>query len=81
MTVCDLCSLGLSSNVVPMYLGEIAPKNYRGAIGIVPQLFITIGILVAQVFGIRNILGNKEGNALFFDVYSAKTATIAVLFS
>ncbi|XP_058619244.1 solute carrier family 2, facilitated glucose transporter member 5-like isoform X2 [Onychostoma macrolepis] len=52
---------GLSSNVVPMYLGEIAPKNYRGAIGIVPQLFITIGILVAQVFGIRNILGNKEG--------------------
>ncbi|KAK7128856.1 hypothetical protein R3I94_017173 [Phoxinus phoxinus] len=52
---------GLSSNVVPMYLGEIAPKNYRGAIGIVPQLFITVGILVAQVFGIRNILGNKEG--------------------
>lgn len=52
---------GLSSNVVPMYLGEIAPKNYRGAIGIVPQLFITVGILVAQVFGIRNILGNEEG--------------------
>uniref|UniRef100_A0A671PLS8 Solute carrier family 2, facilitated glucose transporter member 5 n=1 Tax=Sinocyclocheilus anshuiensis TaxID=1608454 RepID=A0A671PLS8_9TELE len=52
---------GLSSNVVSMYLGEIAPKNYRGAIGIVPQLFITIGILVAQVFGVRNILGNMEG--------------------
>ncbi|KAL0158293.1 hypothetical protein M9458_046369, partial [Cirrhinus mrigala] len=50
----------LSSNVVPMYLGEIAPKNYRGAVGIIPQLFITIGILVAQVFGIRSILGNKE---------------------
>lgn len=45
-----------------MYLGEIAPKNYRGAIGIVPQLFITVGILVAQVFGIRSILGNEEGN-------------------
>ncbi|XP_073793998.1 solute carrier family 2, facilitated glucose transporter member 5 isoform X3 [Danio rerio] len=52
---------GLSSNVVPMYLGEIAPKNYRGAVGIVPQLFITVGILVAQIFGIRSILGNKEG--------------------
>ncbi|XP_055045002.2 solute carrier family 2, facilitated glucose transporter member 5 isoform X1 [Misgurnus anguillicaudatus] len=52
---------GLSSNVVPMYLGELSPKNFRGAIGIVPQLFITIGILTAQVFGIHNILGNQEG--------------------
>uniref|UniRef100_A0A8C2BGE9 Solute carrier family 2, facilitated glucose transporter member 5 n=1 Tax=Cyprinus carpio TaxID=7962 RepID=A0A8C2BGE9_CYPCA len=58
--IVGICA-GLSSNVVPMYLGEIAPKNYRGAIGIVPQLFITVGILVAQVFGIRNILGNMEG--------------------
>ncbi|XP_056447769.1 solute carrier family 2, facilitated glucose transporter member 5-like [Gadus chalcogrammus] len=52
---------GLSSNVVPMYLGEISPKNLRGALGIVPQLFITIGILSAQVLGIRNILGNSTG--------------------
>ncbi|MGH0122386.1 UNVERIFIED_CONTAM: hypothetical protein FKN15_014817 [Acipenser sinensis] len=52
---------GLSSNVVPMYLGEISPKNLRGAIGIVPQLFITIGILVAQIFGIRSMLGNTRG--------------------
>uniref|UniRef100_A0AAY4E180 Solute carrier family 2, facilitated glucose transporter member 5 n=1 Tax=Denticeps clupeoides TaxID=299321 RepID=A0AAY4E180_9TELE len=52
---------GLSSNVVPMYLGEISPKNLRGAIGIVPQLFITVGILTAQVFGIRHILGNNTG--------------------
>uniref|UniRef100_A0A672L4G9 Solute carrier family 2, facilitated glucose transporter member 5 n=1 Tax=Sinocyclocheilus grahami TaxID=75366 RepID=A0A672L4G9_SINGR len=56
-----LVGICLSSNVVSMYLGEIAPKNYRGAIGIVPQLFITIGIVVAQVFGVRNILGNMEG--------------------
>ncbi|XP_046895505.1 solute carrier family 2, facilitated glucose transporter member 5-like [Hypomesus transpacificus] len=52
---------GQSSNVVPMYLGELAPKNMRGAIGIVPQLFITVGILSAQVLGIRNILGNSTG--------------------
>ncbi|XP_028309382.1 solute carrier family 2, facilitated glucose transporter member 5 isoform X1 [Gouania willdenowi] len=52
---------GLSSNVVPMYLGELAPKNLRGALGIVPQLFITIGILSAQVLGIRNILGTSTG--------------------
>ncbi|XP_010999097.1 solute carrier family 2, facilitated glucose transporter member 5 isoform X1 [Camelus dromedarius] len=52
---------GLSSNVVPMYLGELAPKNLRGALGVVPQLFITIGILVAQIFGLRSILANKQG--------------------
>lgn len=44
-----------------MYLGELAPKNLRGALGITPQLFITVGILCAQVFGIRYILGNSTG--------------------
>uniref|UniRef100_A0A452VI62 Solute carrier family 2, facilitated glucose transporter member 5 n=1 Tax=Ursus maritimus TaxID=29073 RepID=A0A452VI62_URSMA len=52
---------GLSSNVVPMYLGELAPKNLRGALGVVPQVFITVGILVAQIFGLRSLLANKEG--------------------
>lgn len=52
---------GLSSNVVPMYLGELAPKNLRGALGVVPQLFITVGILVAQIFGLRNLLANVDG--------------------
>nr|XP_035946382.1 solute carrier family 2, facilitated glucose transporter member 5 isoform X2 [Halichoerus grypus] len=44
-----------------MYLGELAPKNLRGALGVVPQVFITIGILVAQIFGLRSLLANKEG--------------------
>lgn len=57
----ETLSAGLSSNVVPMYLGELAPKNLRGALGIIPQLFITIGILCAQVLGIRHILGNSIG--------------------
>uniref|UniRef100_A0A8C4WL77 Solute carrier family 2, facilitated glucose transporter member 5 n=1 Tax=Gopherus evgoodei TaxID=1825980 RepID=A0A8C4WL77_9SAUR len=52
---------GLSSNVVPMYLGEMSPKNLRGAVGVVPQLFITIGILIAQILGLTDILGNVEG--------------------
>lgn len=58
--IVGICA-GLSSNVVPMYLGELSPTNLRGAIGIVPQVFITIGILSAQVLGIRNILGNSTG--------------------
>ncbi|XP_066190648.1 solute carrier family 2, facilitated glucose transporter member 5-like [Sylvia atricapilla] len=52
---------GLASNVVPMFLGEMSPKNLRGAIGVVPQLFITIGILAAQILGLHGILGNANG--------------------
>uniref|UniRef100_A0A8C9QGK2 Solute carrier family 2, facilitated glucose transporter member 5 n=1 Tax=Spermophilus dauricus TaxID=99837 RepID=A0A8C9QGK2_SPEDA len=66
---------GVSSNVVPMYLGELAPKNLRGALGVVPQLFITIGILVAQLLGLRNILANEEG----WPILLALTAVPAVL--
>ncbi|XP_059722427.1 solute carrier family 2, facilitated glucose transporter member 5-like [Haemorhous mexicanus] len=52
---------GLASNVVPMFLGEMSPKNLRGAVGVVPQLFITIGILAAQILGLHSILGNARG--------------------
>ncbi|NXL90276.1 GTR5 protein, partial [Alectura lathami] len=52
---------GLASNVVPMFLGELAPRNLRGAVGVVPQLFITVGILIAQILGLNSILGNAEG--------------------
>ncbi|XP_057711816.1 solute carrier family 2, facilitated glucose transporter member 5-like isoform X2 [Corythoichthys intestinalis] len=65
--IVGICA-GLSSNVVPMYLGELSPKNLRGAIGIIPQLFITIGILSAQVLGIRNILGNSTGWTLMLGI-------------
>ncbi|XP_028596582.2 solute carrier family 2, facilitated glucose transporter member 5-like isoform X1 [Podarcis muralis] len=58
--IIGICA-GLSSNVVPMYLGELSPKNLRGAVGVVPQLFITIGILAAQILGMRMILGSTEG--------------------
>ncbi|XP_056398958.1 solute carrier family 2, facilitated glucose transporter member 5 isoform X5 [Hyla sarda] len=58
--IIGICA-GLSSNVVPMYLGEMSPKNLRGGLGVMPQLLITIGILMAQIFGIRIILGNAYG--------------------
>ncbi|POI36209.1 hypothetical protein CIB84_000037 [Bambusicola thoracicus] len=51
---------GLASNVVPMFLGEMSPRNLRGAIGIVPQLFITLGILIAQILGLTSILGHVK---------------------
>lgn len=40
---------GLTSGLVPMYVGEIAPTHLRGALGTLNQLAIVIGILVAQV--------------------------------
>ncbi|XP_053191034.1 solute carrier family 2, facilitated glucose transporter member 2 isoform X1 [Scomber japonicus] len=49
---------GLSSGLVPMYIGEIAPKAYRGALGTLHQLAIVIGILLSQVLGLDFILGN-----------------------
>lgn len=73
--------LGLASNVVPMFLGEMSPKNLRGAIGVVPQLFITLGILVAQILGLNSILGNAEGKAWARDFSVGSTGERFVILS
>lgn len=44
-----MCVSGLVSGLVPMYIGEIAPKAYRGALGALHQLGTVIGILISQV--------------------------------
>uniref|UniRef100_A0A669CVX6 Solute carrier family 2 member 2 n=1 Tax=Oreochromis niloticus TaxID=8128 RepID=A0A669CVX6_ORENI len=51
---------GLTSGLVPMYIGEIAPKAYRGALGALHQLAVVIGILISQVIGLDFVLGNDE---------------------
>ncbi|XP_029900207.1 solute carrier family 2, facilitated glucose transporter member 2 isoform X3 [Myripristis murdjan] len=51
---------GLTSGLVPMYIGEIAPKAYRGALGTLHQLAIVIGILISQVIGLDFLLGNDD---------------------
>lgn len=51
---------GLMSGLVPMYIGEIAPKAYRGALGTLHQLAIVIGILISQVLGLDFLLGNAD---------------------
>ncbi|XP_061896920.1 solute carrier family 2, facilitated glucose transporter member 2 [Entelurus aequoreus] len=51
---------GLASGLVPMYIGEIAPKAYRGALGTLHQLAIVIGILISQVIGLDFVLGNDD---------------------
>ncbi|KAF8090672.1 hypothetical protein N665_0469s0009 [Sinapis alba] len=41
--------IGFANQAVPLYLSEMAPYKYRGALNIGFQLSITIGILVAEV--------------------------------
>ena len=41
---------GLSSVVVPVYLGEIAPPTLRGTLGTCTQFALVIGILMSSVF-------------------------------
>ncbi|XP_029316919.1 solute carrier family 2, facilitated glucose transporter member 2 [Cottoperca gobio] len=51
---------GLTSGLVPMYIGEIAPKAYRGALGTLHQLAIVTGILISQVIGLDFVFGNDD---------------------
>ena len=52
---------GLNAGISPMYLSEISPTALRGAVGTVYQLIITISILISQVLGMNNVLGNEAG--------------------
>lgn len=51
---------GMMCGLIPTYLNEISPKALRGATGVLSQLFITVGILVAQTLGFRQFLGTKD---------------------
>lgn len=57
---------GLSTALVPMYLTEIATVNLRGALGTVSQLGVTIGLLLSQILGLKEILGTKDYWPLLF---------------
>ncbi|XP_068962211.1 solute carrier family 2, facilitated glucose transporter member 3 [Petaurus breviceps papuanus] len=51
---------GLSTGLVPIYIGEVSPTNLRGAFGTLHQLAIVVGILVAQIFGLNFIMGTES---------------------
>ena len=50
----------MSCSLVPIYLNEISPAGLRGQIGVIPQLYITFGILIGQLFGFDQILGKLK---------------------
>ena len=54
-------AIGLSSNLSPIYIAEVAPASMRGRLVAVNQLTIVIGILAAQFvnwFIVRNLPAN-----------------------
>uniref|UniRef100_A0A8C9QGT0 Solute carrier family 2, facilitated glucose transporter member 5 n=1 Tax=Spermophilus dauricus TaxID=99837 RepID=A0A8C9QGT0_SPEDA len=52
---------GISYSALPMYLGELAPKNLRGTLGTMTEVFVIIGIFLAQIFSLQAVLGNPTG--------------------
>ncbi|KAM6266178.1 solute carrier family 2, facilitated glucose transporter member 5-like [Porphyrio hochstetteri] len=59
---------GICLSVVPLYLGEIAPKNLRGFLGLMPSIFICLGVFFAQVLGLPELLGKDRFWPLFLSV-------------
>ncbi|CAM4584638.1 solute carrier family 2, facilitated glucose transporter member 9-like isoform X1 [Lepidochelys kempii] len=59
---------GICLSVVPMYLGEIAPKTLRGFLGLVPSIFICLGVFSAQVLGLPELLGEDGYWPLFLSL-------------
>lgn len=51
---------GLNAGLGPMYLSEISPVHFRGAIGTIYQLIITISILASNILGSDTFLGTER---------------------
>lgn len=51
---------GMACGLIPTYLSEISPAALRGATGVMNQLGITIGILISQTLGFRQLLGTQD---------------------
>ncbi|XP_077998772.1 solute carrier family 2, facilitated glucose transporter member 1-like [Glandiceps talaboti] len=43
---------GIAMAVIPLFLSEISPNKYRGAVGCNQKIFLAVGIVIAQVLGI-----------------------------
>ncbi|XP_075614210.1 solute carrier family 2, facilitated glucose transporter member 9 isoform X4 [Balearica regulorum gibbericeps] len=59
---------GICLSVVPLYLGEMAPKNLRGFLGLMPSIFTCLGVFFAQVLGLPELLGKDRFWPLFLSV-------------
>lgn len=44
--------IGATSGVIPVYIVELAPEEYRAAYGVMCQLFVSIGAVISYAFGL-----------------------------
>ncbi|XP_057324994.1 solute carrier family 2, facilitated glucose transporter member 3-like [Microplitis mediator] len=51
---------GMATTLVPIYVMEISSLSQRGAVGVLCQLGITVGVFLGQVAGLDSVLGTKE---------------------
>lgn len=51
---------GLTTASLPMYLAEIAPLALRGTLGVFCAVGVTGGVVVGQVFSLRDIFGTAD---------------------
>ncbi|XP_036446121.1 solute carrier family 2, facilitated glucose transporter member 9 [Colossoma macropomum] len=49
---------GISLSALPMYLGEISPREWRGSIGQFNAVFICLGVFIGQLLGLPEIFGH-----------------------
>lgn len=49
---------GVSLSALPMYLGEISPRRYRGSVGQFNAVFICLGVFSGQLLGLPEIFGH-----------------------
>ena len=77
-TMCGIAS-GAATVIVPMYLGEIAPPQVRGALGTCFQLLACVGILLAQILGLPAYLGTDLLWPLYFGLSIVPTVAQALL--
>nr|XP_020666051.1 solute carrier family 2, facilitated glucose transporter member 5-like isoform X1 [Pogona vitticeps] len=52
---------GLVSCIIPLYLSEISQTSMRGSFVMMHHLLLTIGVVVARVLALRELLGTAEG--------------------
>ncbi|XP_034935948.1 solute carrier family 2, facilitated glucose transporter member 3-like [Chelonus insularis] len=71
---------GIATSLLSMYMMEIATVGQRGAVGVLCQLGITVGVFLGQVAGLENVLGTEESWHIMLTAFAPLCIISLVLF-